>query len=853
MRKHILALLAAACSLVSTHADAGWNLRLRGTVSPTPPSGVDVIPGATQPLYDNSASTATLVKFQAGTVPVNDISPAYHGNSGDNGYGLRGSGRWDALPFALVTGVQHIGLFAWHPPTDVEMAAGLYSNIVSVKVRCDGGQWYTISAPSSNSDAGGTTDWNFTVNDANYADGLHKCDAIAQPATGPDIVMNGPPFSNGGSIYETQSTGNIIIDNGTRGTAGHILTIPTGAGTFNWATATASGVIGYGWSISAKGVVAGTFIDGDANTNASLCVAETGSNCTGSGGVGTYHVTQSNLVYGAVLTGGIDNGAGAPGTLLTVSGRTSGGMSLNLIYGAILYGAGVTDGTKLNGANNQSGTNCTAQSGAFCTGKGMTGTYTVTATQLVAAGTTLYATTPAEFGNQRSYYFITNHNGTLPRATVYVNASTGSDGNSGTAASPYLTIGKALTAGTAADSSTTYHKGKWGVTICLEGGQAYGYSGSVTNPDSSIGYSTYRSAAAGDALCPNSGDPGGATVINAPQSSTRSYWPNRTLWQYVNFSGTADTLGSGGVRTLVVDHVIQVSDTLGYGGLLGAGGWMCLESTTWFGTDGACSGALMVRNTTANYGMQDCFHDVSIVVGNLCDADGYYETWATATSDGSSTLQNVTFGASELAGRTLSSVYAALPAGFHITAVSTATGFANCFTALTTGPSAVDDVNHTVSFSTLTPSGSCPNGQTVYLFAGNAHPDGMQISGLDMHSDVLVMNNSFGPNFSSYAQGLFLEDEGMSGVLVTGNTVKATNSSFTPTMVAVNGNNENVIFSGNTFSGSAGFNLDLAVGSANETLVKDQCLSGGTLTPVNAGVNVRALAAASSACYATSP
>lgn len=829
-------------------------------VAAAPPTVPNVIPGATQPAYDNSNSTASLTLLT--NVNYANLTPTYHGSASDNGYSQRTWAQWNGPSLVFVSGVRHIGLFAAHAPTDVEKVAGLDSNVTDVKVRCDEGSWFTISAPSTDPDAGGVTDWNFTVDDANYPDGLHKCDAIIEPATGPDGLMSGPPFDVHGTGYAFLKLPQIWIDSGVRGSAGHILTIPaasTGALNFNGASvSSANASLGYGQSVTAYGVAAGTFIDGDATHSATNCVAETGANCTGGAGgsiVGTYHLTgPAQTVYAGVMTGKIDNNAGAAGQLLTVTAviAPAGFGKVSPIFD----GAGVTAGTIMDGSG-QGGATCNVYTGAACTSVGATGTAHVNTSQLVSS-TTLYATAPSTIGDQTSFYFSTNHNGTIARPTVYVcegtcNGVTGSDSNTNVqaqnAATPLATIGKALAVAPALDAGTTFHKGKWGTTICLmNAGVTNTYSNKTNLPDAGLGYVDFQ--AANVAPCAATGDPGGEILSQSPQVTTRSYFTAHARWRYLNISTPPSNLNGGNAQYFVADHVTEIADAQGNSGLMGSGGWMCLESTVWFGSDGACSGSYMVRGTTAKYAYQDGFHDVPNLIGNTVEAEGYPAQWMTATYSASTPLiaSNVTLVPTELAGYAPSQI---LNVGTVTYTMFSASG-QNCYSGAGVATLAsVNDGAKQVTFNTIGTTGNCADGATVYLSAIGAHPDDLQLSGSNIFNNSFIIGNNFNMNSGGAVQGEFIETELQDGLYVSGNSYKV-NPIIGTTMAPMNGGNMNLINSHNTYINSGSFTHDLEMGGVNETLIGDQCLAGGSiLPPSKAGVNIRAKAAATNACYTT--
>ena len=124
-------------------------------------------------------------------------------------------------------------------------------------------------------------------------------------------------------------------------------------------TSVLSGTIAVGQAIFGQGIAQNTVITALG---------------TGSGGVGTYTVSDSQTVASttinsvaspAIVTGSIS------GTTLTVSAVTSGTLKI----GQTIEGTGVTDGTIIK---------------AFGTGSGGAGTYTVSASQTVSS-TTIYA------------------------------------------------------------------------------------------------------------------------------------------------------------------------------------------------------------------------------------------------------------------------------------------------------------------------------------------------------------------------------------------------------------------------------------------------------------------------------
>jgi hypothetical protein len=258
-----------------------------------------VTPGLTPPVvstYNGVAANGVIV-----TATYNDITPTQHGSNSDYGYSLRGLFRWDAIPWVEygspgVNATAQIGAFAYHPPTNAEKSSGLASNIDHVLVRCDKNvSWTTISVQTANASAGNTIDWNFTIHTSDWSDGVHECEEVAVPTTGPDIIAEGPGVDQYGTLrHDVKATQATISNNA--GGSGQLLIVP--AQTFlnyNSGSLGSTPGLSIGMSVAMLGVSPNTFIDGDSTHNATSCVATSGSNCTGAGGSGTYHVTQASL------------------------------------------------------------------------------------------------------------------------------------------------------------------------------------------------------------------------------------------------------------------------------------------------------------------------------------------------------------------------------------------------------------------------------------------------------------------------------------------------------------------------------------------------------------------------------
>jgi len=496
---------------------------------------------------------------------------------------------------------------------------------------------------------------------------------------------------------------------------------------------------------------------------------------------------------------------------------------------------GVAPNAFIDGNATTNWTACVAETGSNCTGSGITGTYHLTGAAVLAAPN------PAIIGTARSFYFITNFNGTIARPVIYA-SNTGND-TTGTGliyTSPVQTYGKALSLVNANDDG---HGG----TVCLMDGGTFSMSGPTSIPSSTVGLATIQSASQFPCVAP--GDPGGATV--GPFSNTsRSYFPNRNEWRYVNLIGNAPTTLSGGMAWyLYADHVTAVSSPLDTGGLLGTGGFACVESTSYFGHDGACSGAVMARNVVAKYFTWDGLHDVAVAVRNSTDFGGPQMFWATGDStSGSPTITNVTLPA-ELAGHTLTSIFTGMStdmtADFTLlrggvlesSCFGTGSGYHNVIAVSDSPPAITLDANATTT---------CTGGN----LGTEAHGDNYQVAdkSFNPQSDLYVAYNNFGILGPGIQQGYFLEGSSMSGVY-TGHNSFQINSLDTESMLTTSGGNELVIYDQNTFLGNRQNVVNRQNPSAFETYGLDLCPSSGTY--IGTGTNIRAQASGS-ACYSTS-
>lgn len=737
--KRLFAALAASILAAGASPAVAW---FHGV----PPAGGYTIAG--------SGTSPTPVQGP-GISTYNDITPIHYGASADFGYNLAAVARWNDVPLVEVgtTGVagsRHIGLLCHHAPTDAELVSGIGDNVSDVLVRVDGGGWYKITARTANPDAGGYSDWNFIVNSQNYTDGVHRVDAICEQSTGVATVLEGPLETAAHWVQaSTGAANNATITNGAAG-AGRILTAPTGSYGFQ-----------YGWSVQGVGVAPNTFVDGDANTNATACVAETGSNCTGNLGAGTYHVTG--------------------------------------------------------------------------------------AAQLVAA-------IPMTGGDYKSFYFVTDYNGTLNRGThkIYLcggtcGGVTGSDSNSGATAllpvaTPKAARGKIWTnAGTT--GSGAY--GAYGGIVCVMGGLTYATdSGVGNNPDSSRGWLTYVSAE--KAPCSVAGDPG--SPVMHFDISNRTYGGLRVWYKGIIADGPPDTFDFGDPSQLVLEQSKSVGNGINSNGSghnvpLGAGGFAMLESASYITYGGAIS--TLVRNSTESYGSEDGFHGPPVVIGNT--TVGFGPNWnfgiqGTATS-GSNQL--VITGLPSISG---------IPAGLQtlsrwfVTGTTNTDGISmanNCFDG-----AFITSINTGTNTLTMDRNATCSGTAALaWTYSAQPHGDNIQFQSNSQANNVIIADNAFNDLYPSAQQGLFIETVRMSGAYIARNHFN--NAGTVESIINVNGGNDNFTLDQNRFykdNASAGYRLDYQASSTNETLNQNTCTGVGTGTFTGSAPSNRRKAAGANSC-----
>lgn len=156
-------------------------------------------------------------------------------------------------------------------------------------------------------------------------------------------------------------------------------------------TAVTYGTLAVGQAVDGTGVTAGTYITALG---------------TGTGGAGTYTLSQSSTVSSTTLYAGQNNNAICTGsiatTTLTVTAMTNG----RIRTGMTLYGSGVTAGTTVT---------------AYGSGQGGTGTYTVSASQTVASTTLTTSFASAAFTTYPAAFVVYDNGGTASTASVLSN------------------------------------------------------------------------------------------------------------------------------------------------------------------------------------------------------------------------------------------------------------------------------------------------------------------------------------------------------------------------------------------------------------------------------------------------
>lgn len=194
-------------------------------------------------------------------------------------------------------------------------------------------------------------------------------------------------------VYNNTSGGYAITIGGS---SGNLATVPTGASVLVFCDGINfySGISGSAgnFSVAGNSIIAGT------------------QSVTGNTTItGTLSATSALSTYGtASFTAGISNGAGGAGTILNVTAVASG----TLVVGQRITGTGLSANTAIS---------------ALGTGSGSTGTYTVTTSQLVNAGTAMTGSAGAQ-----ALTPVSTDNTTNIATTAFVQALAGSLGTMST-------------------------------------------------------------------------------------------------------------------------------------------------------------------------------------------------------------------------------------------------------------------------------------------------------------------------------------------------------------------------------------------------------------------------------------
>ena len=406
---------------------------------------------------------------------------------------------------------------------------------------------------------------------------------------------------------------------------------------------------------------------------------------------------------------------------------------------------------------------------------------------------------------------------------------------------------------TAQDTNAT-NKGKWGGTVCLmDSGFWTSDAGTGSQPDASDGWLIYQGA--DQAPCVHPGDTG--TPKLHFDVSSRTYGGLRTWYRYMTFDKAGPSTLNGGLATqLVVEHITFVGSMYG-AGMLGTGGFACLDSQLFFTSGDGCD-APYSRNTTYSYVEADFLHGPEVALGNTGVGGGPVLEWTGGTSTVGS---NVITGVSVPAGYTIGQIF---PTGgncwsdgvscMNLTASGTEV---NCFPSAQPNPTStsetvitsIDEVNHTITVN-KNATASC----TGHLYIPGAHGDDTQLT-TGIFGDVMYIGNILGSGFPGYTQGWFPEVQGISGIYLEGNTFQ--NGDNTPESIIISGGgNERMIYNHNTFVTTGSYRQDSGAASNGSTFSGDTCPNGAPTRSafVGTGAGIRSKATASGvACYATAP
>lgn len=154
--------------------------------------------------YTSTPNPTTLGGWSGAT-----STPAAVGDSGAAGYSENAIARPDFVPYQTFATTFYIGIVGFH-----------IEDINIVKLAIGSGPWINCTSMTTNADTG-TTSYNFAINPAHFADGVHEARAIAYPTSGVPRVISGLYFNaNSGATlpaitrYVDSANGNDTTGNG---------------------------------------------------------------------------------------------------------------------------------------------------------------------------------------------------------------------------------------------------------------------------------------------------------------------------------------------------------------------------------------------------------------------------------------------------------------------------------------------------------------------------------------------------------------------------------------------------------------------------------------------------------------
>jgi len=514
-------------------------------------------------------------------------------------------------------------------------------NGVATLVYCDGTNFFTgISGVSGNFNVPG----NLAVTGNETVSGSETVAGNFSAASATLLAYTSANFT--GSISGTTLTVSAVASgalfvgqriSGTGVTSGtQITALGTGTGGTGTYTVSASQTASSTSMVGSVGVIAPTMPSGDSSTNVATTAFVQNSIPT----YGTLAAQNANnvditggAIYGTsiggpadtVITGTIDNGSGSAGTTLTVSSVANGA----IYVGQILSGSGVTSGTTVT---------------AFVSGSGGTGTYTVSASQLVSSTTIKGASAAATFT-------ATISNGSGSAGTI-LNVTAVASGTIRVGQKLYgtgVTAGTIITAvGTGTGGTGTYtvdtSQNTSSTTITSTGVTT---SGSFTTASASSGfYGNLTGNVTGNASSATTATT--ATALTTATGSAPSYaaraWSRFNSTSVSTLTGTySQDNGAGAPGTIVVvaisGHGMNVGDTIYMDITSGSGvdGYYVITATT---TNTFTYTALTSLNTGGNCQFKKVAVTAAGNVNNIIyvSAGNYVVNFTTALPDGNYAL-----------------------------------------------------------------------------------------------------------------------------------------------------------------------------------------------------------------------